>query len=143
MGLSCPIAIPDWGADFQTITGKTSENVFVFSDNFDRNSGNPLTQRFVKDFEAKWQEPADFFSANYYDAVYNLTAELIRRVVKKGGNPLNGAELEEAIWSKPSFNTVYGGELILKKDGTVDKPMVIFKVTDGKLNFVDRMTGKE
>ncbi len=143
MGLPCPIAIPDWGADFQTITGKTSENVFVFSDNFDRNSTNPLAQRFVKDFEAKWKEPADFFSANYYDAVYNLTAELIRRVVKKGGNPLNGAELEEAIWSKPSFSTVYGGELVLKKDGTVDKPMVIFKVVDGKLNFVERMTGKE
>ena len=143
MGLNCPIAIPDWGPDFQTITGNTSDNVFVFSDSFNRNSANPMTQRFVKDHEAKWGEQTEFFSANYYDAVYNITAELVRRVVKKGGDPMNGAALEEAIWMNPTFKTVYDGDLILKKDGTVDKPMVIFKITNGKMNAFESITGKD
>jgi branched-chain amino acid transport system substrate-binding protein len=139
MGLNIPIAVADWGADYQTVAGKASENVFVCVDFFDRESKNPETQKFVKDFETKWKEPTDFFSANYYDAVYNVIPELIRRVTKKGGNPLNGKELEEAIWTDPSFNTVYGGKMTFLKDGTVTKPMVIFKVIDGKLSILERV----
>jgi branched-chain amino acid transport system substrate-binding protein len=106
-------------------------------------SSYPLTQAFVKDFETKWKEPTDFYSANYYDAVKHIFAELIKRVVKKGGNPLNGGELEEAIWLDPKFDSVYGGKMTLKRDGSVDKPMVIFKVVKGKLTFVKQVTATE
>ena len=64
-----------------------------------------MTRKFVTDFEKKYKEPAEFLSANYYDAVYNIFPELIRRVVKKKGNPLNGEELENAIWDDPTFKT--------------------------------------
>jgi branched-chain amino acid transport system substrate-binding protein len=137
IGLTCPISVPDWTADFQTIAGKTSENVFVCVEHFDRESTNPATQRFVKDFEARY-EPSDFYSANYYDAVYNIIAELVRRVVAKHGNPLDGAQLESAIWDNPSFDTVYGGKTILNRDGTVTKQMVLFKIVNGKLTFVEK-----
>jgi branched-chain amino acid transport system substrate-binding protein len=143
IGLTCPISVAEWTDDLQTIAGDTSENVFSCVEYYDRKSSYPLTQALVKDFETKWKEPTDFYSANYYDAVKHLFAELIRRVVKKGGNPLNGGELEEAIWLDPKFDSVYGGKMTLKRDGSVDKPMVIFKVVKGKLTLIKQLTATE
>jgi len=139
IGLTCPISVPEWTNDLQTIAGDTSENVLTCVEHYDRTSSYPLTQAFVKDFETKWKEPTDFYSANYYDAVKNIFAELIRRVVRKGGNPLNGGELEEAIWLDPTFDSVYGGKMTLKRDGSVEKPMVIFKVVKGKLTLLKQV----
>jgi branched-chain amino acid transport system substrate-binding protein len=139
MGLSIPIAVADWGADAQALAGNNSENVFVCVDFFDRESKNPESQLFVKDFETKWKEPTDFFSANFYDAVHNVIPELIRRVLKKGGNPMDGKELEDAMWTNPAFDTVYGGKMTFLKDGTVKKAMVIFKVINGKLIIIERV----
>ncbi len=143
IGLTCPISVAEWNNDYQTIAGDTSENIFACMEFYDPKRSYPLTQAFVKDFEAKWKEPTDFYSANYYDAVRFIFAELINRVAKKGGNPLNGGELEEAIWQDPKFDSVYGGKMILKRDGSVDKPMVIFKVIKGKLTLVKQVTATE
>ncbi|MDM8525172.1 ABC transporter substrate-binding protein [Desulfococcaceae bacterium HSG8] len=132
MGMNVPITVPDWNDDFQAVAGKTSENVYVPGDHFDRERSDPLTQDFVRDYETKWKESPDIFAANYYDAVRNILPELIRRVVKKGGNPLNGEEIEKAIWSDPSFKTVYGGNVRFNQDGSSNKPMMIFKLIDGK-----------
>ncbi len=141
MGMNCPIVVSDWMVDaYQTITGKTSENVYNCSEFFDAKSIDPVTQHFVKGYEAKWKESPDFFAANYYDAVYHILPELIKRVVKKGGNPLNGAELEQAIWTNPAFKSVYGGEMRLLKDGSVTKPMVLLKVVNGKFTIAEKIS---
>ena len=83
----------------------------------------------------------DFFAANYYDAVM-IFAELLKRVEAKKGKPMNGAELEKAIWENPSSKTVYGGDLRLKKDGSVAKQMVIFKIVDAKLTVAEKVAGE-
>ncbi len=132
IGLNIPMCVPDWSNDYNAVAGKTSEGVFMPGDYFDSKSDNPLTRKFVEAFEKQWKEPTDFYSANYYDAVYYILAELIRRVVKKGGDPFDGAQLEQAIWENPSFDTVYGGKLTLNRDGSADKPMVIFQLQGGK-----------
>lgn len=139
MGLMCPISITNWTPDNQAITGNASDNVFNCVEFFDRESKDPGTQRFIKDYEAKWSEPTDNYSANYYDAVYNVIPELIRRVMKKDGNPLSGEELEKAIWLNPSFNSVFGGKMTIKRNGTVKKPIVIFKITNGKMNMIEKV----
>jgi branched-chain amino acid transport system substrate-binding protein len=138
LGLTCPIHVVDWNHDYQAIAGKTSENVYCCNDLFDPTNPNPLTQRFVKDFEKRWSEPTDFYSANQYDGVH-IHAELIKRVVAKGGNPLDGAQLESAIWDNPRFDTVYGGKLEFLKNGTVKKAVVISKIEGGKSNVLERV----
>jgi len=132
MGITVPMTVPDWNDDFYSVAGKTSENVYIPGDYFDLNSSDKDVQRFVKDYETKWKESPDIFAANYYEAVYYIIPELIKRVVKNKGNPLNGEELEKAIWSNPSFKTVYGETLTFNRDGSSNKPMAIFKVIDGK-----------
>ena len=141
MGMNVPIVISDWMADYQTITGTTSNNVFNCVDYFDANNPEPYTQKFVKDYEKKWKDPVDFFAANYYDAVM-IFGELLKRVKAKKGNPMNGAELEKTIWDNPSFKSVYGGELKLKKDGSVAKQMVIFQIVNGKATIAEKVAGE-
>lgn len=140
MGMDCPIVLSDWMESYQAITGNTSENVYNCSEFFDVRSSDPVTQHFVKGYEGKWKESPDFFAANYYDAVYHIYPELIRRVVSKGGNPLNGAELEQAIWTNPAFKSVYGGEMRLLKDGSVTKTMAMLKVVNGKLTIAEKIS---
>ncbi len=132
MGMTIPMTIPDWNDDWNAIAGKATENVYVPGDHFNRELANPQTQRFVKDYEGKWKESPDIFAANYYDAVHNILPELIKNVAKKGGNPLSGEELEKAIWDVPAFDTVYGGKLTFNRDGSSNKPMMIFKLINGK-----------
>jgi branched-chain amino acid transport system substrate-binding protein len=140
MGMKIPIIVPDWNpTDFNPIAGETSENAYVASDFFDRESTDAKTVKFVAAYEKKWNEKADFYSANYYDAVYHMLPELMKRVMKKGGNPLDGEQLEKAIWSNPTFETVYGGSMKLNQDGTVNKPLVIFKIMNGQLKIVEKV----
>ena len=140
MGMTCPIFLSDWMAEYHTITGKTDENVYNCSEFFDPASPDLVVQKFVKGYTARWKEPPEFFAANYYDAVHNILAELVSRVAAKGGNPLNGAELEQAIWTNPVFKTVYGGQMRLLKDGSVFKTMVILKLVDGKLTVAEKIS---
>lgn len=139
IGLTCPIHTRDWDASYQAISGKTSDNVYVCMEYFDRESQNPSTRKFVKAYEARSKEPPDFFSANYYDAIY-IIAELINRVVAKGGNPLDGGQLESTIWDNPKFDSVFGGKLELLRDGTARKMSSIFRIIDGKLTLADRVS---
>jgi branched-chain amino acid transport system substrate-binding protein len=138
MGMDVPIVISDWMADYQTITGETSNNVFNCVDFFDKNNEEPYTKKFVTDYEKKWEDPVDFFAANYYDGVM-IIAELANRVIKQNGNPLDGAQLEKAIWENPHFKSVYGGELRLNKDGSVSKQMVIFEIVDGEQTIAKKV----
>ena len=141
MGMNVPMVVSDWMANYQTITGKTSNKVFNVVDFFDANNPDPYTQKFVKLYQKKWKDPVDFFAANYYDGVM-IFAELIKRVSAKGGDPMNGELLEKAIWENPAFKSVYGGELVLKKDGSVAKQMVIFEIVNGKQTIAKKIAGK-
>ena len=143
MGMDIPMIIQDWNTkDFNPIAGETSKNVYVVSDFFDKDSTDPLTANFVKAYQEKWKETADFYAANYYDAVFNIAPALIKRVVSKGGNPLDGGELEKAIWQDPNFKTVYGGTMKLNKDGSVVKPLVVFKIEGGELKIYKKIAGE-
>jgi len=143
MGMSIPMIVQDWNPkDFNPIAGEMSHNVYVVSDFFDKTSTDPITAKFVNAYQTKWKEDADFFAANYYDAVYHIAPELIRRVVKAGGDPMDGAKLEEAIWQDPNFKTVYGGTMKLNKDGSVVKPLVVFKIEGGQLKVHKKISGE-
>lgn len=143
MGMAIPMIVQDWNTkDFNPIAGESSKNVYVVSDFFDKESSDPITATFVNAYQKKWKETADFFAANYYDAVFHIAPALIKRVVNKGGNPLDGAKLEEAISQDPNFKTVYGGTMKLNKDGSVVKPLVVFKVEGGELKVHKKIAGE-
>lgn len=142
LGITVPVAGVEFTPDAFAIAGKAFEGFLTGLDDFDPELNNPLTQRFVKSFRAKYGADAklDYYCANYYDLTYVLK-ELIQRVKAKGGNPQDGAQLEAALRANPRFETVYGGTMELRPDGGVVKPISIFVVKDGKQTRLKRASG--
>jgi branched-chain amino acid transport system substrate-binding protein len=142
LGITVPVAGVEFTPDALAIAGKAFEGFLIGLDDFDPTLNHPLTQRFVKNFYKKYGADAklDYYCANYYDLTYVLK-ELITRVKSKGGNPLDGSQLEAALRENPRFDTVYGGTMELRPDGSVSKPISIFEVKEGKSVRLKRLTG--
>jgi branched-chain amino acid transport system substrate-binding protein len=142
LGIAVPVAGVEFTPDAFAIAGKAFEGFLTGLDDFDPELNNPLTQKFVKAFRAKYGADAklDYYCANYYDLTYVLK-ELVQRVKAKGGNPLDGSQLEAALKENPRFDTVYGGTMELRPDGGVVKPISIFEVKDGKQARIKRVNG--
>jgi len=130
MGIKVPICGTEHSGDMEKVTGLASEGYLFASEFFDVNSDDPWTKRFVTTFKKKYDVDPDFYAANYYELTYILK-DLTKRVVAKGGNPLDGSQLEKAIWDDPKFKSIYGGYIKFKKDGTCEKPVVLFEIQKG------------
>lgn len=130
MGLKSAICGTEHSGDMEKVTGKASEGYLFASEFFNVNSDDPWTKGFVTTFKAKFGAEPDFYAANYYELTYILK-ELVRRVVTKGGNPHDGSQLEKAIWDNPKFDSIYGGNITFKKNGTCEKPVVLFEIKNG------------
>lgn len=140
MGVDAPICGTEHSGDMEKVTGDASEGYLFASEHFDVNSDDPWTRRFVNKFEEKYDVKPDFYAANYYELTYILK-ELVTRVVEKGGNPLDGAQLENAIWDDPKFKSIYGGSITLRENGTCEKPVVLFEIQDGKPVIIKKREG--
>ena len=130
MGLKSYICGTEHSGDLEKVTGSASEGFLFASEFFNVNSTDPWTKGFVTTFKKRYNVDPDFYAANYYELTY-IIKELISRVVAKGGNPLDGAQLEKAIWDNPSFKSIYGGYIKFKKNGTCEKPVVLFEIKNG------------
>ena len=131
MGIKAVICGTEHSGDMEKVTGEASEGYLFASEFFDVNSDDPWTKAFVTAFKQKYNEDADFYAANYYELTYILK-DLVGRVVAKGGDPYDGSQLEKAIWDDPRFKSIYGGYIKFKKDGTCEKPVVLFEIQGGK-----------
>lgn len=130
MGVKAPICGTEHSGDMEKVAGHASEGYLFASEFFDVKSDDPWTKRFVTTFKEKYGDDPDFYAANYYELTYILK-DLVNRVVSKGGNPLDGSQLEKAIWDDPKFKSIYGGYIKFKKNGTCEKPVVLFEIQKG------------
>jgi len=140
MGIKALICGTEHSGDMEKVTGSASEGYLFASEFFDVNSDDPWTKRFVSTFEAKFNVKPDFYAANYYELTYILK-DLVSRVVARGGNPFDGSQLEKAIWYNPKFRSIYGGYIKFKKNGTCEKPVVLFEIRNGKPVVIKKRRG--
>jgi branched-chain amino acid transport system substrate-binding protein len=140
MGVKAPICGTEHSGDMEKVTGEASEGYLFASEHFDVNSDDPWTSRFVSTFDEKFDVKPDFYAANYYELTYILK-ELVSRVVGKGGDPYDGVQLEKAIWDNPQFKSIYGGYITLRKNGTCEKPVVLFEIQDGTPVIIKKREG--
>lgn len=131
MGIKAPVCGTEHSGDMEKVTGEASEGYLFASEFFDVNSDDPWTKAFVTAFKTKFNEDPDFYAANYYELTYILK-DLVSRVAAKGGDPYDGAQLENVIWDDPKFKSIYGGYIKFNKNGTCEKPVVLFEIKDGK-----------
>ena len=131
MGMKVPICGAEFSPDAHKIAGKAMEGFIFALDDFDVNTDDLWGKEFVENYRNKFGENPDKYAASYYENVYILK-ELISRVVDKGKSPLDGGNLEAAIWDNPTFKSVYGAKLKLNKDGTSIKKPFVYKIVNGK-----------
>ena len=140
MGIKAPICGTEHSGDMEKVAGPASEGYLFASEFFDVNSKDPWTKKFVDKFQAMYKVKPDFYAANYYELTYILK-DLVNRVVKRGGNPFDGSQLEKAIWYNPKFKSIYGGYIKFKKNGTCEKPVVLFEIRNGQPVVIKKRKG--
>ncbi len=121
------------------IAGSAFNNVIFAFDNFypDRQL-NPFAKFFVDEFKALEHVNPDYYAANFYEEIFILW-DCVRRVLKKGGNPKDGTQLDAALRANPVFPSLYGGDA--NKPGTISfdlrthsvksRPMSISRYSNG------------
>jgi branched-chain amino acid transport system substrate-binding protein len=130
MGITAAICGTEHSGDMEKVTGSASEGYLFASEFFNVNSTDPWTKNFVTTFKKRHNADPDFYAANYYELTYILK-ELVGRVVAKGGDPYDGGLLEKVIWENPTFKSIYGGYIKFNKNGTCEKPVVLFEIKNG------------
>ena len=110
-------------------------------DYFDANNPiSPLAKLFVDEFQAKYGEAPDFYAANFYENTLVMW-EVIRRVLKSGGDINDGAALDAALQENLTVVSVYGGDESTVGTYTLDptthsvvkRGMGVFEYKDGKV----------
>lgn len=137
MGIKAPICGTEHSGDMEKVTGSASEGYLFSSEFFNVNSDDPWTKRFVTTFKKRFGVNPDFYAANYYELTYILK-DLVSRVVTKGGNPFDGSQLEKALWDNPMFKSIYGGYIKFNKNGTCEKPVVLFEIKNGEPTVIEK-----
>ena len=70
---------------------------------------SPLAKLFVDEFKKQYNDTPDFYAANFYENTLVMW-EVIRRVLKKGGDINDGAQLDQALRDNLTVVSVYGGD---------------------------------
>jgi branched-chain amino acid transport system substrate-binding protein len=113
---------------------------FCFDQFFPQAPSNPFAEYFVESFKSiAGGALPDFYSANFYEEIFVLW-DCVRRVLKAGGNPKDGAQLDAALRKNPTFPSVYGGskneigKLVfnLKTNSVAYRPMSISQYRNGQ-----------
>jgi len=127
----------------QEVAGAAYDGVIFAFDYFDwQHPSNPWCNFYVtmfNKFAPKGFIP-DAYGANTYEDFFILW-ECVRRVIKKGGNPKDGAQLDAALREKPIFKSLYGGsanelgtlEFDLDTHSVKRRPLRVMQWSGGKM----------
>jgi ABC-type branched-subunit amino acid transport system substrate-binding protein len=120
--------------------GKYDSEGYTFAyDYFDaKNPTSPLAKLFVSEFVAEYGEDPDFYAANFYENALVMW-EVMRRVIKNGGDIKDGDALDKALRENLTVVSVYGGDETTVGTYTLDETthsvtkrgMGVFEYKDG------------
>ena len=88
--------------------------------------------RFARAYEAKHGRPPSRFAASAYE-VATLLVERAQRSLQEGRGTA-GSRLREGLASGP-FPSLYAGELMVRDDGTVSRPLALLHVSGDRMVF--------
>jgi ABC-type branched-subunit amino acid transport system substrate-binding protein len=142
-GINKPVIAFTHSIAAQQIAGPAYEGLYFVYDYFDAaRPANPWSKFFVDEFyrlEGPQNAP-DNYAANTYEDCFTLW-ECVRRVLEKGGDPHDGAQLDAAMRANPAFPSLYGGDA--KTVGTIEfdlhthsvkrRPMTVAQFKNGKV----------
>jgi ABC-type branched-subunit amino acid transport system substrate-binding protein len=142
-GMKAPVIAFTHSVAAQEIAGPAYDGLFFIFDYFDADRPpNPWSRFYIDEFyKAEGPRfPPDYYGANTYEDCFTMW-ECVRRVLKKGGNPHDGAQLDAVLREKPIFPSLYGGDdstvgtitFDLQTHSVKHRPMTVSQFKDGKV----------
>jgi len=134
LGLTVPLMGGDgWDSpSLQGIGGDALNNSY-FSNHYAADDPNPVIQKFVSEYKARFNQTPDGLAALGFDAA-NVLFEAIRR-----SNTTDGPKLRDAIAATKDYPGVTG-KITINKDRNTDKPAVVIEIKDGKFLYRETIT---
>jgi len=136
-GYTGPIMMDEFTSQAAKIAGSAYDGVNFAVDFYSTENPNPWNQCYVQAYQAKYGEDPEYYGSNYYEQVF-IVWDLVKRVLKAGGDPNDAAQLQAALIADPTFASVYGGSADVvgsvtldKTDHSISKPMGVFEVQNG------------
>jgi len=144
-GYKGPIMMDEFTSQAAKIAGSAYEGVNFGVDFYTPANPNPWNQCYVKAYKAKYGEDPEYYGSNYYEQVF-IVWDLVKRVIKAGGDPTDAAQLQAALIADPTFNSVYGGDATTvgkvtldTVDHSISKPMGVFVVKNGQPELIQEI----
>lgn len=137
-GMDALVIGPDYSPTTLELAGSGFDGYMFAYDYFNPdNPENPWAECFVSSFREKYGTDPDYYPANYYEDIF-IFWETIQRTLEAGGDVNDGAELQEAFLTDPTFPSLYGAG---EATGTIGfdpeshtlsvRPMGLFVLEDG------------
>jgi ABC-type branched-subunit amino acid transport system substrate-binding protein len=95
--------------------------------------------RFARSYEARHEQPPSRFAATAYETV-SLLVEAVRLAAGGGSSP-TGTRLREALVAGQRFPSLYAGDVVVRDDGTVVRPLSLFRVEGDRLSLESYVAG--
>ena len=134
LGLTVPLLGGDgWDSPKLTEIGGEALNGSYYSNHSSMDDPNPLIQRFVAEYKARYNEVPDALAALGYD-----TAQILFDAIRRA-NSTDPAQLRDALAQTKDFPGVTG-RITIDQDRNAVKPAVVLRVQDGKLEFVETVS---
>jgi branched-chain amino acid transport system substrate-binding protein len=112
--------------------GEALEDARLLGDAFVARPGT-RGERFARAYTAKHGSAPSRFAAAAYDAAVVL-ADAATRLADEG-REVTGGRLQEALLAQRRFPSLFGGEAVVGDDGTLARPLALFRVERGQAVF--------
>jgi ABC-type branched-subunit amino acid transport system substrate-binding protein len=89
--------------------------------------------RFARAYEARHGQPPSRFAASAYEAA-TLLVEAAHRSLQEGRG-VAGSRLRDVLAAGRRFPSLYAGDLVVRDDGTLARPLTLFRVEGDRLAF--------
>ena len=124
-GITVPILGGDgWDSPSLYQIGGSALNGSYFSNHYSPDDADPLVQKFVNDYKARYGSVPDALAATAYDA-----ARIMFDAIKRA-NSLEGTAIRDALAATKEFPGVTG-KVTFNENRDAVKPIVMIKIEDG------------
>ncbi len=140
-GIDIPVVAPEYTQSSADVAGNAYEGMYLSFDYFNSDTpDNGWSKIFIDAFEKAEGHKPDYYAANYYEDTFGMW-NVMQRVLKKGGDIMDGAQLDAAWQESPELPSVYGGDattagrkaLSLENHSVTQRPLTMSIFKDGKV----------
>ena len=112
--------------------GRAADGALILADAFVPLPGT-RGARFARAYEARHGQPPSRFAASAYETA-TLLAEAAELSIRQGRG-VTGSRLREVLVGGRRFPSLYAGDVVVREDGAIARPLALFRVVRDGLTF--------